>query len=529
MASVNAGVDNLKLEIPGNSTDVTGKTNELQGTSSTDDQEEEPVDELELALQKALQVTRFEGLNDLRNTFLATTQLTTSNAISTVVTALAYRGTRRKRSKLSTPPLVESRSNQDSREMVFGAPKSLSARLSKARRGTSPHQAQLPTFRRSLPALSIPSQRLHRELLLERDAFMAQLTREREEKTQLECWAATRIQACYRGFRSRPRVVAYARRKNKLALRSASCIRLDLADMQDNLYMRGNLPEEEAGSKDTSLLWRQGVKDRARRKRDVKNQHEERQGAAIRIQSCVRRFLAKVAFRNLVVRARDERYLLAIVKIQSIYRGYHLRMWIQRLVPKLRYNAVVQIQALVRGSQARERVSMLRFEKTCEERRRAGLPFQLTLGSRVSISRPNTTSSLASDSSTSLRILYENRKSEATREFKTTMWCEERRFLQLYVSSRTEISSGYDLTNRDMLQNVSQKLAIRRARLVHRWNWTKRVVLDKRRQRRVKKVISAFTTIPSSASRVNSANKPQRRVSARGTTKPEVPSPPRRT
>jgi hypothetical protein len=49
-----------------------------------------------------------------------------------------------------------------------------------------------------------------------------------------------------------------------------------------------------------------------------------------------------------VSRARDERYLLAIVKIQSSYRGYHLRAWIHRLVPKLQHSAAVQIQALVR-------------------------------------------------------------------------------------------------------------------------------------------------------------------------------------
>uniref|UniRef100_H3HDY1 Uncharacterized protein n=1 Tax=Phytophthora ramorum TaxID=164328 RepID=H3HDY1_PHYRM len=307
---------------------------------------------------------------------------------------------------------VPGSSNQES---VYGAPKSTSARSSKARRGSSPHQAQLPTFRRSLPALAIPATRLHRELLLERDAFMARLTREREDKAQLESWAATRIQACYRGFHSRPRAVAYARRLNKFALRSASSIRLDLADMQENLRMRGTLPDEgESGGKEM-LLWRQGVKERARRKRDGKSRHEERQSAAIRIQACVRRVLAKIAFRHLVARARDERYLLAVVKIQSILRGYHLRDWTQRLVPKLRHNAAVQIQALVRPR-------------------------------------------------TSLRILYEDRKSRASLEFKTAKWREQRSFLRIH--------------------NVAQKLASRRARLVHRWNWTKTVVLDKRRQRR---------------------------------------------
>ncbi|KAL3670427.1 hypothetical protein V7S43_004746 [Phytophthora oleae] len=453
--------------------------------ASDEDESRTEDGELELALQKSLCTMRFEALDDLRNTYLPTTQLTTSNVISTVVTAFAVRNTRRKRSKLTTPPS----SNQEHRETVYGAPKSLSARSNKTRRG-SPHQAQLPTFRRSLPSLSIPTTRLHRELLLERDAFMAQLTKEREEKTQLEDWAATRIQACYRGFISRPRAVAYARRMNKLALRSVSSIRLDLADMQESLRLRGNLPEEAAASKETTV-WRQGVKARSRRKRDIKNRQEERQVSAIRIQACIRRFLAKIAYRHLVARARDERFLVAVVKIQSIYRGYYLRSWIHNLVPKLRYDAAVQIQSLVRGSQARERVSMLRFERTCEERRSIGLAFPFKWGNRASIVHGNL-SSLGSDTPRScLRVLYENRKSRASLEFKTGKWKEQRSFLRVY--------------------NVSEKLVARRARLVHRWNWTKTVVLDKRRQRRVKRIISAFSALPSSAGRAKSASRTTQR------------------
>ncbi|KAF1793069.1 IQ motif, EF-hand binding site [Phytophthora cactorum] len=163
--------------------------------------------------------------------------------------------------------------------------------------------------------------------------------------------------------------------------------------MQENLRMSGSLPQEsESSGKETSLLWRQGVRDRARRKRGFKNRQEERQSAVIRIQACVRRFLAKIAYRHLVARARDERHLLAIVKIQ----------W----QPSTRTCA------------------MLLFERKCEERRRAGLPFQITLGSRVSIIHKN---GLASDSSTSsLSVLYENRKPRASLDFRTEKWQEDR-------------------------------------------------------------------------------------------------------
>lgn len=44
------------------------------------------------------------------------------------------------------------------------------------------------------------------------------------------------------------------------------------------------------------------------------------------LQSCVRRFLAKIAYGHLVARARDERYLLAIVKIQVTLLLYRPEM-----------------------------------------------------------------------------------------------------------------------------------------------------------------------------------------------------------
>ncbi|KAF1791842.1 IQ motif, EF-hand binding site [Phytophthora cactorum] len=227
------------------------------------------------------------------------------------------------------------------------APEVITARSNKARRGSSPHQAQLPTFRRSLPALSVLRSDYNRELLLERDAFMAQLTREEEEKTQLECWAATRIQAYFRGFRSRPR-----REGDVAALET----RVEIEHDANEALKTG--------------------------RRTPKRSHTH-----------------------------------PGMRSKSIYRGYYLRSWIHRLVPKLKHDAAVQIQALVRGSQARERVAMLLFERKCEERRRAGLPFQITLGSRVSIIHKN---GLASDSSTSsLSVLYENRKPRASLDFRT--------------------------------------------------------------------------------------------------------------
>ncbi|RLN65621.1 hypothetical protein BBP00_00002732 [Phytophthora kernoviae] len=82
----------------------------------------------------------------------------------------------------------------------------------------------------------------------------------------------------------------------RLAMRDVSGIRLELAEMQDSLKKRGDVTEEgSATSTDTSLLWRQGVKQRARRKRGFKNRQEERQDAVIRIQNLVGKLAARRA------------------------------------------------------------------------------------------------------------------------------------------------------------------------------------------------------------------------------------------
>lgn len=49
---------------------------------------------------------------------------------------------------------------------------------------------------------------------------MKKLQHERQEKAALEGWAATKIQACFRGFRARPRAVAYATRQKMSTLAS---------------------------------------------------------------------------------------------------------------------------------------------------------------------------------------------------------------------------------------------------------------------------------------------------------------------
>jgi hypothetical protein len=50
--------------------------------------------------------------------------------------------------------------------------------------------------------------------------FMKKLKQERQEKAALEAWAATKIQACFRGFRARPRAQSYATRQKMSTIAS---------------------------------------------------------------------------------------------------------------------------------------------------------------------------------------------------------------------------------------------------------------------------------------------------------------------
>lgn len=56
---------------------------------------------------------------------------------------------------------------------------------------------------------------------------MKKLQHERQEKAALENWAATKIQACFRGYRSRPHAVSYATRQK---INTLSSIRAEVLD-----------------------------------------------------------------------------------------------------------------------------------------------------------------------------------------------------------------------------------------------------------------------------------------------------------
>lgn len=128
---------------------------------------------------------------------------------------------------------------------------------------------------------------------------------------------------------------------------------------------------------------------------------------------------------------------------QSVFRGFRLRNRIHRVVAKLQLAAALQIQSLIRGIQARERVCILRFERKAERRRRAGEPLQFTLPSRAR------TSAVVS----SLRPLYEHRKSRARLEFGSASWHDEQLCLRLHKVV-TKLCANQELLQRRMLAEM---------------------------------------------------------------------------
>ncbi|KAJ0394276.1 hypothetical protein P43SY_000577 [Pythium insidiosum] len=375
--------------------------------------EDEPVDADDISLHMTLRTPSFEGFEAKRMTYLYTTQLTCSNVMSTVTTARPLGAAPARRLARHESPLTPAgrASNQvdgGTASHVYAQP----CNPKKAKKNAR-SQAQLPALRRSSPALPIPIARLNDELRQERNKFMKQLQQEREEKRQLENWAATKIQACYRGFRARPRVLPFEARQK---LNTLSSIRMDLTDME------GALP---AGPPPRSVSpWRQGVERRVTQKRDALSRRELAHRSATVIQSCVKRFLAKLAYAQLLSRHLDDVFISAVIKIQSVFRGYRLRDKMLRIVTKLQNEAAVQIQCLIRGVLARERVNTLRFEAKCEAQRRAGEALQFTL--------PKRTKDIVR--TWPIQSLLTHRKTRAQLEFRGSKWNEERMYLQIHPS-----------------------------------------------------------------------------------------------
>lgn len=124
---------------------------------------------LDSSMVHLLHTRCFEALEATRMSYIYTAQATCSNIMSTVVTAKPYtrhkqrhkqqeQNQQRPPSLLTPPPPLAVR-NQEPSTHVYA--QTCNPKKAK-KKGRS--QAPLPAFRRDLPALAIPTQRLHQEL-----------------------------------------------------------------------------------------------------------------------------------------------------------------------------------------------------------------------------------------------------------------------------------------------------------------------------------------------------------------------------
>lgn len=431
----------------------------------TDLEHEEPLTPEQISFHWACQTRCFEGFEAKRMSYLNTTQLTCSNVMSTIVTARPIDTSTRRRGSGKVSNQSEAGSGAPTKPVathVYAQPTN-----PKKVKKNGKYQAQLPSFQRSLPALPIPVHRLNQELIQERNKFMKQLHQEREDKNKLDNWAATKIQACYRGFRARPRVLTYETRQR---LNSAASLRHDLTESLQRTATAhddtspGNEPDGGAGRRASVSSWRKEIQSRAGKKREFRARKDRMHSAVTQIQAVVKRLLARHAYARLLARHYDEMFLRAVIKIQGVFRGYRLRSTIMVTVAKLQSQAAIQIQSLVRGIQARERVSIARFERKCDELRRLGLPMQFTL--------PNRANEIVRVSC--LRCLYEHRTPPWHLEFKTPSWREDRRYLSIYkVSIKLNVQRQWLLRMNIVVPTAKQRkkkpaLARQASRLLQR-------------------------------------------------------------
>jgi hypothetical protein len=121
------------------------------------------------------------------------------------------------------------------------------------------------------------------------------------------------------------------------------------------------------------------------------------------------------------------------------------------------------------GVQARERVCIVQFERKCQERRRAGLPLEFSLPTRTGRD-PQQFPAVST-----LRCLYEHRKSRANLEFRTPTWEHEQFYLHIHVRLSHVVMEAAFIASADLevalglLQKVARKLFANQARFTSRF------------------------------------------------------------
>ena len=161
---------------------------------------------------------------------------------------------------------------------------------------------QLPTFMEERPqVLSMPPRRKIRALVRERDLFMNRLRAEREGRSQLEHWAAVKLQTQVRGFLVRPKPIRIPRVKEPVPTES---IREQLARMARDTEAQMELDREMSmKDNDNSKGWRQKISKRAQAKEERNRLARREKFLAVFMQKLARGFLVRCAMKDIRERA----------------------------------------------------------------------------------------------------------------------------------------------------------------------------------------------------------------------------------
>ena len=220
------------------------------------------------------------------------------------------------------------------------------AQANQVRRLVLPTPKTLPVH----PAFSTAKK--SKALIRERDAFMAKLRREREERHLRENLAAVRIQAVWRGQQVRPKPKRVLRQRKQ---------RPTLKDWREELRALTNATEEHLNGEggEEKPEWRRNIQRKATAKRTRKLQRAVQYTAASSMQALARGFLARRAFRIVLGLHRQEVEQDAVTYIQAMFRGFALRRSMREAGKLKREDAAIAIQRVVRGTQARTRCRWL--------------------------------------------------------------------------------------------------------------------------------------------------------------------------
>lgn len=178
----------------------------------------------------------------------------------------------------------------------------LSVTNTKTRNGEL-RRIQLPSFLEERPpVLSMPPRRKIRALVRERDIFMSRLQAERRGRSQLENWAAIKLQTQVRGFLVRPKPIRVPKMKESVPMES---IREQLARMAEETEAQMEL-DHDVGGGDDGKGWRQKISKRAQVKETRNKLARREKFLAVFMQKLARGFLVRCALKDMRARVAWE-------------------------------------------------------------------------------------------------------------------------------------------------------------------------------------------------------------------------------